>query len=289
MSPEVTARSRRPLLLVVVLAPTLVIGVLGGVIGWRLSAHADTGPRLIAAFVGVMAGLLALSVVLRPIRFAVSRSRRQPQPVKESPPTKANRFEYEDPGWSVGVLFRGLVPVWGVRALARETNGLRALRSVYSALVIAPFILLGVLAVLIGPSSATFPPAAVAIGVAIIGLQAWLSGRYWARQPLPAHSAAELLKRYRALFFLRFAVAESPILAGFVGFFLGGGQLWIYAVGLALGLIDLLAMAPTRGHIAQRQQELVEAGSSLSLGGLLALPVSESRALVESDADGTDG
>lgn len=277
----------RPLMVVLSFLPTAVFGAAGGLVAWRLAASSSIGARLIAVFVGVLAGWLAMDVIIRPIRFAVSRFRKRDDAPAVSHSGDPVPVDYDDPGWSIGVLFRALVPVWGARQLARETNGLRALRSLYSALVLAPLILLGVLAML-GPSQEVYPPGVVALGVAIVGVQSLLSRRFWSQRPLPTDSGSELLERYRALFFLQFAMADSPILAGFVGFFLGG-RLWIYLLGFAFGLIGLLQMAPTRRNIQRRQAQLQATGSTLSLGRLLALPTRTSRAVLDNDGRCGDG
>ena len=115
------------------------------------------------------------------------------------------------------------------------------------------------------------------------------TGSYWAKKELPGQSASELLARYRAVFFLRFALAEAPILVGFAGFFLTGGRLWVYGIGLAFGMVALLRIAPTKRDIQRRQAELNAQGSTLSLGRLLTLPNLETKRLIEQERGNGDG
>lgn len=51
------------------------------------------------------------------------------------------------------------------------------------------------------------------------------------------------------MFFMRFVLAEMAVLVGFFLFFLGGYHLATYMVGLVLGMVGLLSLAPTKKSI----------------------------------------
>lgn len=49
-------------------------------------------------------------------------------------------------------------------------------------------------------------------------------------------------------------------------------KLWVYLLGMAFGLAGLAQMAPTRGDIERRQQQIAAQGSPLSLLEALMAP-----------------
>jgi O-antigen/teichoic acid export membrane protein len=182
----------------------------------------------------------------------------------------------EDPGWwpSLRGLWWYAIPVVSyvmrVRARRRETNGLIVLRSVFLGLI-AALLLFAVPLSFIAPrdvgDEGWVPWAVVAIGIASLAGIARIR-----RRPIPTTSPEALARVYRALFFIGVGVASAAALWGFVGVFLGG-SLWIYLVGLAFGLVGLWMIAPTRSDIERRQQEIIAAGSPLSLlDALISVP-----------------
>jgi hypothetical protein len=100
--------------------------------------------------------------------------------------------------------------------------------------------------------------------VIVVGAIA-LSVISWARRrPLDGTTLRRLGATYRSNMFLRIGAAESALVAGLAGAFLGG-SLWVYLVGLAFGLGGLWLVAPSVHDIERRQEEIMASGSTLSL------------------------
>lgn len=84
------------------------------------------------------------------------------------------------------------------------------------------------------------------------------------RRPLDSRSLETLATSYRIRWLIGVGLAEAVALWGFVGTFFGGNYP-TYFVGVGFSLVGLLMMAPTRGDIERRQEQITAAGSPLSL------------------------
>jgi hypothetical protein len=88
--------------------------------------------------------------------------------------------------------------------------------------------------------------------------------RWERRRPLVTSSLEALVGSYRSLMFIGVAFAESAAMMGFSGASITH-KLWVYVVGMALGLFGLRWVAPTAADIERRQQQIATSGSPLSL------------------------
>ncbi len=107
--------------------------------------------------------------------------------------------------------------------------------------------------------------------VAVIGLDAALAlARLPAleRKVLSADTEARLITIYRAVFFIGVGLSVSIALWGFVGVWITG-HIWMYPVALALSLLALTRMAPSRRNIDRLQRQIDEIHPDLSLGRAL--------------------
>jgi hypothetical protein len=150
-------------------------------------------------------------------------------------------------------------------------NALAVLQGVYAFFVGAPFLYLYGLTSLDntdGSGPDWFPIVVGAVGVWALAVILWVR-----RRPLDTTSLKALVASYRGMFYLGIGVAEVPVLVGFAGFFLTG-ELWAYLLGMTLGLLALVLVAPTRADIERRQQQIAAQGSSLSLLEVLMAPPS---------------
>jgi hypothetical protein len=181
-------------------------------------------------------------------------------------------MDYEDPGWrpalKVSLPFL-IVPVVGLRwTLQRsKVDGLTTMRAVFIRLVSSLFVFLVVLPFLAGEGSegdaSWLPYLLVAVGLVSLITVRWVKGR-----PLAMATIESLAGTYRGSFFIGVGMAMSPALFGFVGFFIDG-RLWLYLLGMGFSLIAFAWIAPTRGDIERRQEQIQAQGSSLSLGKAL--------------------
>ncbi|MGH2530412.1 MAG: hypothetical protein ACRDH0_13915 [Actinomycetota bacterium] len=124
-------------------------------------------------------------------------------------------------------------------------NALAALQGVHAFFVGAPFLYLFGLTFLDNTDSSgldRFPIVVGAVGVWALAVILWLR-----RRPLDTTSLKALVASYRGMFYLDIGVAEVPVLVGFAGFFLTG-ELSVYLLGMALGLLALALVAPTRAQ-----------------------------------------
>jgi hypothetical protein len=81
----------------------------------------------------------------------------------------------------------------------------------------------------------------------------------------------EVVSRYRALFFLRWAMANSVVGVGFVAV-LVTGRLWLFPLAMGLGILELSVIAPTHPRIERDQAGLRAAHSRVELFSALMLP-----------------
>ena len=86
-----------------------------------------------------------------------------------------------------------------------------------------------------------------------------LTGIAWVRRrPLNMATESGLAGQFRTAMFLGIGFAEIPGLLGVV-MILITGSLWIYVIGLAFSLLDLVLIGPTRTEIARRQRQIAAA------------------------------
>jgi hypothetical protein len=183
----------------------------------------------------------------------------------------SSRPHWQDPGWPPRVWI-GLLPFPG-RFLVRRRKAttLSALRRVYLGLVAAPVYLLFLLIFLGGSDEKASMSAGVAAGVvAVFGAICLLASLRIRGREVPLDES-KVVGAFRAVFFIRFALADAAVMMGFVMFFLGGRHMWIYLIGFVFGMSGLLALAPTKRSLdawdARRRAPL----DRPSLGALFTL------------------
>lgn len=180
-----------------------------------------------------------------------------------------------DPGWDPALrrLGIGFIPIIGLLRMRRRRSvspdGLTAFRILFVSLVVPPFLYLFVLSFIVpwdGGDESWVPWLVVGLGALAISLVPWARQR-----PIDATSPERLGASYRSNICSRIGLAEFPVLAGIVGAFIGG-SLWIYLIGLALGLLGLSFAAPSARDIRRRQEDIAARGSPLSLLEALTAP-----------------
>jgi hypothetical protein len=176
----------------------------------------------------------------------------------------------EDPGWpSLGDWLRqAFVPmVRPRRAHEPAGNKLVGMRALYLRFVASPLLFGVVLAILAGSSDrsdGSVDGAIVAAAVVAIGVATLVLARAMERG-LDCATDDALARSYRTRFFLRLAFAQTASLAGFVGFFLVGHELWAYVLGALLAVPTSWRAAPTAAHLARDQAILSAGGCGRSL------------------------
>jgi hypothetical protein len=175
---------------------------------------------------------------------------------------------YQDPGWRPalkGIVF-GLIP-WAGHSLARKAgrNTLEAARAVYASVFVVPIFISLVVPFTANGGDVSDPVVGVAV-TAGAGMGALAAVVWTRRRPLAASSAQALAQSYLTNMVLGIAFAENPVLIGYVCIFIFG-SVWSYVVGVTIGYIGLLLIAPTRSDIERRQAEIH--GSTLLLGRAL--------------------
>lgn len=188
-------------------------------------------------------------------------------------------MNYEDPGW--GAAFRRSLPLVPVlpflrsmlaRRLGWTPNPLLELRVRLLAFANSLFLLLIVFASVLpwnGGHGTWFPLLVLVGGVACTAMVRWARNR-----PLVATSEEALAGSYRSFAFLGMGLSSSAALMGFVGAFITE-SLWVFVEGIVFALLGLRLIAPTRGDIERRQQQLSMQGSPLSLGQALIRPTQQ--------------
>ena len=163
-----------------------------------------------------------------------------------------------DPGWRPAVRLFGRGP--------RPTDGLLVLRMLFVALVKAA-LLIGVVLAFLGLPLGE-PEAVPLAGVIALGLAGIAAATWTARRPLTGTDEAAVAGAYRTSFFLGFALNEMPLLAAFVISFLLE-EMWAYFLALPLYLVGMWRIAPSRGNLERRQEDLHRQGSPVSLSAAL--------------------
>jgi hypothetical protein len=191
--------------------------------------------------------------------------------------------DWEDPGWPLREVLPGLIPVIG-RFLVRRrrpSTALGALRVLYLSLVEATILLAVVLRFLDNPNvehPATIRPSTgaaivVVIGFCLIALSDSIRFGVGARKDAP-FDESQVVGAYRAVFFVRWALSDAAAILAFVMFFLAGDHLWIYLIGMVIGLIGMLRIAPTKRAIDEWDGRHRGTVARPSLGRLLTEPES---------------
>jgi hypothetical protein len=258
--------SRRPTgstrLFLGLLSITLGVGVLFEAAGIHLLMWfaVAAGILLAAALVSIVGSIPAL---IRENRFR--REHPVQRPSRPAPPPRSS-----DPGWIPTITSLAWVPLVGPIVMLRQQRpALVFLRGQFLGLALVPFLFLGSLTFIASFDGKLAGPAFVAVvamGVVSLSALLWLRSR-----PLTAATDVSPAALYRSTFFIGIASAEVPALWGFAGVVIGG-SLWIYLIGLAFSMIGFALIAPTRGDIERRQEQLAAAGSPLPLLDALMTP-----------------
>ena len=153
-----------------------------------------------------------------------------------------------DPGW--GKAFRLTRPLGSARkSSSRAPDGITAARVVFLSFP-AALIIISVALLFFDPDFATTAlPAVIVVAASAAGLTGIVivNGR-----TLDCDDPATA---YRTSMFFKIALAESPVLVGFVLFFVGGTYL-TYLLGVVLAIPSFWLAAPRGADIARRQQQL---------------------------------
>lgn len=163
---------------------------------------------------------------------------------------------YQDPGWLGFAGQAGSGP-----------NGVSLLRLLFLALFGAALLIGVVLTFVIEEMGSIDLP--VAAGLLAYGLVGVMGARWAMHRPLDTTDHAGLARSFNANFFIGFALAEAPLLMGFVFCFVQEER-WPYFLCLPLYLVGMATIAPTRANLERRQGDLQAQGSDLSLGAALA-------------------
>lgn len=102
------------------------------------------------------------------------------------------------------------------------------------------------------------PAGAAGAAVAVVGVAA-LVGQRAVGRGLDCTSDESLAKAYRARFFVRLALADTPVLVGFAGYVLTWDPL-VFVVGLAVAAVGFARAAPSDGNLQRDQDALAAAG-----------------------------
>jgi hypothetical protein len=183
----------------------------------------------------------------------------------------------EDPGWipALGNFWRVLIfPTLAVRT--RRGKAMPVLTMLRSLTIAAPaswLILYSALASLRlpqRPGRATFMLTAL-FADALLSLVILVLLR---RRFRISSDEKEVVSTYRALFLLRWAMANSVVGVGFAGV-LVTGRLWLFPIAMGLGILELSVIAPTHSRIERDQAGLRAAHSQVELFSALMLPNGE--------------
>ncbi|MGZ4213236.1 MAG: hypothetical protein ACXVQV_08375 [Actinomycetota bacterium] len=180
----------------------------------------------------------------------------------------------EDPGWlpALGGFWRMLfVPTLFMRT--RRVKALPLLVVLRSTVIVSLVSWLVFLDLLRYLQPQARPNNARIVGLVVIGdgLLGLLVASRLPYRMLRGKNPTELAMTYRAVFFMGWALANSVVLFGFVGFFLTG-RFWMYALSLPFGLLGLAMITPSRARIEHDQGRLRAGGSKLQLIDALMLP-----------------
>ena len=113
----------------------------------------------------------------------------------------------------------------------------------------------------------------VVVGAGLLSL----IGIAWVRRrPLNMATESGLAGQFRTAMFLGIGFAESRHFWA-LALMLVTKSLWVYLIGLAFSLVDLMLIGPTRTEIARRQRQIVEAHMPHDLTRALMTPPDPAR------------
>lgn len=148
----------------------------------------------------------------------------------------------------------------------RQTSlNLLHLRGIYLGFLLSHLLFLLVLLVIPDLGEKIVPPEVAGSAAGLCGLASLMLGRSIGNRIFEKQNEDDLAQTFRGVFFLRYAYAAFPVLIGFVGFFLTGGEVWVFLVGFSFSLPGLILMAPTRSEIGRWEMRLRAQGSRQSL------------------------
>jgi hypothetical protein len=136
------------------------------------------------------------------------------------------------------------------------------MRTIFISTIVSWALFFMILAILDEPSS----PAArwFPILVVAIGLLSWTLIVVWRRRPLNATSPSTVSAGFQRIAMVGYALAETPVLLGFIGFFVTG-ELWVYLIGVPFGLVGFRLAGPTAANLRRWQGQLRSGGLSIRL------------------------
>lgn len=146
------------------------------------------------------------------------------------------------------------------------------LRLVWLQVLLAPVLLLIVVGFVL-PWTAEDPGAGADTAVVVVGAVVLaaigLGGAQWNRgRDYPCVPADELWRIFRTRVFLGIAIGDLPALLSFVAAFVYE-EGWLYLVGVAISLISLAMIGPTRAHVERVDASLRAQGCRHALGETL--------------------
>lgn len=113
----------------------------------------------------------------------------------------------------------------------------------------------------------SFPQIIIGVGLASLATAVMLRN-----QPLRGDSPEDVLSSFTQRFYIGFAVAELPMLLGFVSVFIEGSA-WLYVLGLFFGLTGLALTGPLASNLERHDRLLKDSGSRYRLTELLTQPI----------------
>lgn len=162
----------------------------------------------------------------------------------------------------------------GYLASIASPTPLGRLRLVMATLALAPVVLLGLAPVLAGRSSAplllvALPPLLAVTAAALTPVMLRPAVPALPRQLPRAEAAATAAGLLRQTSFLRLALAEAPLLAGFALSAVAGGPAPYYAAFVVGWPLLLVSCLPTRGRVEALRTRLEADGAATGVWDLL--------------------
>lgn len=142
------------------------------------------------------------------------------------------------------------------------------LRNLYLSLLSAGPLMLLVLSYIFpfGEPSLGLGTGLAAFGISCLAASGWA----WNRE-VQIGSREEMRRSFQQSFFLAFALSELPMLVSFFACFVVD-EWWPFLIGLAAFLIGMARIAPSRGHLEAKDDELRARGARYLLTEVLADP-----------------
>ena len=176
-----------------------------------------------------------------------------------------------DPGWKPAFkhIWRVFVPGFFGRGSPAPT--LTVVRGFWLAMPLQ-WMLFGSVLAFLQPESTTRPawvyPFVVGTGAISLLYGSWVVRR---KMRLKTESIESTAASFAQLSLVSWSMTTTPVLCGFVGFFLGGGM-GAYLLGLPFGAVGFMLQAPTERNIRKAQEQIRSTGSPISLYEALRLP-----------------